>query len=90
MKVNQMLQYTSDIGQNVDVQKFFLPEKDPCYQSVCWNTVKKLLQLHLFHDAEMFATVARLPIDDLFLLQVINMLNILFKFHIALNEGISM
>lgn len=65
-----MLQYTGDIEENIDVQMLFLPENDVNYKNTCWMTVKKLLQLHLFHEAEMFATAARLPLDDLFLLQV--------------------
>lgn len=65
-----MLQYAAEIDEDVDVQTFFLPEYDMNYKSTCWLVVQKLLQLHQSHEAEMFATAARLPLEDLFLLQV--------------------
>ncbi len=74
MKVCHMLQYTGDIGEEIDIQMLFLPEQDMNYRSVCWNIIKKLLQLHSFHDAEMFAAASRLPLEDYFLLQVYIML----------------
>ncbi|XP_035221340.1 spatacsin-like isoform X2 [Stegodyphus dumicola] len=69
MKVCQMIQCLGSI-EDFDVKSFLLPENDVNYKHSCWETLKKLLENHLYDDARTFTTAAKLPVKEMILLQI--------------------
>ncbi|KAG8178215.1 hypothetical protein JTE90_026983, partial [Oedothorax gibbosus] len=70
MKVYKMVQCLGESVQDVDIKNLFLAENNPTYTSTCWDAVKKLLICHLYEEAQMFATAAKLPQEEMLMLQI--------------------
>lgn len=65
-----MVQCLGESVQDVDIKSLFLPENNPTYISTCWDAVKRLLMCNLYDEAQMFSTAAKLPQDEMLMLQV--------------------
>nr|XP_042911736.1 spatacsin [Parasteatoda tepidariorum] len=70
IKVYHMRQCLGDVAQDIDVKNLFLPEHDRQYKATCWEAITKLLQHHSYEDAQLFSEHAKLPQDQMLMLQI--------------------